>query len=134
MRLTTQGQIICKESDDEAQTYYDWILDQADDEVVSSWQDMNRRAVTQGLSADTSRFDSDRARGEGRIFVSGVVLVGSPRTVAERIVAVQRAGLDGLHLGFLDFDELDFFAERVLPLLQEGRATLASPRQAAGRR
>ena len=51
LRLTTQGQIICKESDDEAQTYYDWILDQADDEVVSSWQDMNRRAVTQGLDA-----------------------------------------------------------------------------------
>ena len=119
LRLTTQGQIICKESDDEAQAYYEWILAEADDEVVSSWQDMNRRAVAQGLSTDTSRFDSDRARGEGRIFVSGVILVGSPRTIAERIVEVQRAGLDGLHLGFLDFDELDFFAERVLPLLSE---------------
>jgi alkanesulfonate monooxygenase SsuD/methylene tetrahydromethanopterin reductase-like flavin-dependent oxidoreductase (luciferase family) len=119
LRLTTQGQIVCKESDDEAQTYYQSIIDQADDEVVSSWQDMNRRAVAQGLTTDTSRFDSDRARGEGRIFVSGVILVGSPRTIADRILEVQRAGLDGLHLGFLDFDELDFFTERVLPLLRE---------------
>src|SRR6266540_2823790 len=119
VRLVTQGQIICKETDDEAQAYYQWIIDNADDEVVGSWQDMNRRAVAGGLTQDTSRFDSERARGEGRIFVSGVVLVGSPRTIAERLIEVQRAGLDGLHLGFLDFDELDFFAERVMPLLRE---------------
>lgn len=119
LRIVTQGQVICRETDDEAQAAYQWILDQADDEVVGAWQAMNRQAVARGLTQDTSRFDSDRARGEGRIFISGVVLVGSPRTVAERLVEVRRAGLDGLHLGFLDFDELDFFAERVLPLLRE---------------
>ena len=119
LRLVTQGHIICKETDEEAEAYYRWILDNADNEVVGAWQDMNRQAVARGLTRDTSRFDSDRARGEGRIFVSGVVLVGSPQTVAERLIEVQRAGLDGLHLGFLDFDELDFFAERVIPLLRE---------------
>ena len=119
LRLVTQGQIICKETDDEAQAYYQQILDQADDEVVGAWQDMNRQAVARGLTQDTSRFESERARGEGRIFISGVVLVGSPRTIAERLIEVRQAGLDGLHLGFLDFDELDYFAERVLPLLEE---------------
>ena len=119
LRIVTQGHVICKASDHEAQAYYQWILDNADDEVVGAWQEMNRQAVAHGLTQDSSRFDSNRARGEGRIFVSGVVLVGSPRTIVERMIEVKRAGLDGLHLGFLDFDELDFFAERVLPLVRE---------------
>jgi FMNH2-dependent dimethyl sulfone monooxygenase len=119
LRLSTQGIIVCKETDDEAQAYYEWIIANAADDVVAAWQEQSRQAVARGLSQDTSRFASDRAKGEGRVFVSGVVIVGSPRTVAEQLIAIQRVGIDGLHLGFLDYDELDFFGARVLPLLRE---------------
>lgn len=119
LRLSTQAIVVCKETDAEAEAYYQWIVDNAADDAVAAWQEQSRQAVALGLTQDTSRFASERAKGEGRIFASGVVVVGSPATVTERLIEIRDVGIDGVHLGFLDYDELDFFAARVLPLLRE---------------
>lgn len=119
LRLLTQALVFCRESDDEAEGYYRWVVENAADDAVEAWQAASRRAAQAGISRDTSRFASDRARGEGRVFVSGVPVVGSPRRVVEHLQALQRVGLDGVHLGFLDYDDLDVVGQRVLPLLRE---------------
>ena len=119
LRLLTQALIFCQETDEQAEEYYQSVIDQTDDSSVAAWQEASRRAVATGLSQDTSRFAGDRAQGEGRVFVSGLPVVGSPRTIAERLIELRRVGLDGVHLGFLDYDELDYFGAEVLPLLQE---------------
>lgn len=117
LRLLTQGLIFARDTDAEARAFYDWVIAQADDSAIAAWQDASRRAVAAGLSQDTTRFAGDRARGEGRVFVSGLPIVGSPRTVVDRILALRAAGIDGIHLGFLDYDEIDTFGATILPLL-----------------
>ncbi len=119
LRLLTQALVFCRDTDDQAEEYYRWVVESADESAVAAWQEQSRRAFTAGISRDTSRFASDRARGEGRVFVSGVPVVGSPRTVAEKLMALRQVGLDGVHLGFFDYNELDPFGARVLPMLRE---------------
>lgn len=119
LRLLTQALIFCRATDREAQEYFQWVVDNADESAVEAWQAAARRAFDAGLTQDTSRFASDRARGEGRIIVSGLPIIGSPQTIVDRLIELRQVGLDGVHLGFLDYDELDLFGAQVLPLLQE---------------
>jgi FMNH2-dependent dimethyl sulfone monooxygenase len=56
-------------------------------------------------------------------------LIGTPQQVAERIVALKRAGADLILLGFLHFqEEVAYFGQHVIPLVraleQEERATV----------
>ena len=47
-------------------------------------------------------------------------LIGTPRQVAERIVALKRAGADLILLGFLHFqEEVEYFGRHVIPLVRE---------------
>jgi FMNH2-dependent dimethyl sulfone monooxygenase len=47
-------------------------------------------------------------------------LIGTPRQIAERIIALKDAGADLILLGFLHFqEEVAFFGEHVLPLVRE---------------
>ena len=47
-------------------------------------------------------------------------IVGSPEQVAEQLVEISAAGLDGVAMAFVDQDEdLAFFGETVMPLLRE---------------
>jgi FMNH2-dependent dimethyl sulfone monooxygenase len=47
-------------------------------------------------------------------------LIGTPRQVAERIVALKEAGADLVLLGFLHFqEEVAYFGERVIPLVRQ---------------
>ncbi|HEX2170959.1 MAG TPA: LLM class flavin-dependent oxidoreductase, partial [Dehalococcoidia bacterium] len=119
IRLLTQALIFSQDTDAAAEAYYQWVIDSADDRAVAAWQDASRRAVAAGLTQDTSRFASDRAKGEGRVFVSGLPVVGSPQTLVDRLIELRRVGIDGVHLGFLDYDELDYFGAKILPLMQE---------------
>lgn len=119
LKLLTQALIYVKDTDAEAEAYFQWVVDHADDRAVAAWQNVSRGAVAAGLTQDTSRFASDRAKGAGRVFVSGLPIVGSPQTIVDRLIALRGVGLDGVHLGFLDYDEIDYFGARVLPLLKE---------------
>ncbi|MDR6213381.1 alkanesulfonate monooxygenase SsuD/methylene tetrahydromethanopterin reductase-like flavin-dependent oxidoreductase (luciferase family) [Paracidovorax wautersii] len=47
-------------------------------------------------------------------------LIGTPRQVAERIVALKAVGVDLILAGFLHFiEEVEYFGEKVLPLVRE---------------
>ncbi|KTR05552.1 alkanesulfonate monooxygenase [Aureimonas ureilytica] len=59
-------------------------------------------------------------------------LIGTPLQVAERIVALKRAGADLILLGFLHFqEEVEHFGRTVIPLVRELEASQASHRLAA---
>jgi FMNH2-dependent dimethyl sulfone monooxygenase len=46
-------------------------------------------------------------------------ITGSPEDVADAIERLKEAGFDGIQIGFYDYGpDLDFFAERVTPLLK----------------
>ena len=47
-------------------------------------------------------------------------LIGTPEQVAERIVAYKKLGVDLVLGGFLHFqEEIEYFGQRVLPLVRE---------------
>ena len=47
-------------------------------------------------------------------------LIGTPRQIAERIVALKAVGVDLVLAGFLHFqEEVEYFGKRVLPLVRE---------------
>jgi len=103
--------VVCRETAAEARAYRDAIVAHADE---GSFQ----------------RFDSDahawrgnidqRTQAAARAVGGNVSITGSPEEVADTIVRLHRAGVDGVQLSFFDFKpDLDFFGDRVLPLLRE---------------
>jgi dimethylsulfone monooxygenase len=58
-------------------------------------------------------------------------LVGTPEQIAERIVALEQAGVDLLLLQFSpQYEEMERFAEEVMPLVQ-GRGAAAAAAEPA---
>lgn len=51
-------------------------------------------------------------------------LIGTPRQIAQRIVALKALGVDLVLAGFLHFqEEVEYFGRRVLPLVRELEAS-----------
>jgi dimethylsulfone monooxygenase len=58
-------------------------------------------------------------------------LIGTPQQIAERIVALKAVGVDLVLLGFLHFqEEVEFFGQRVIPLVRELEAKLGLAKDA----
>lgn len=111
IRTLLNPMVICRETEAEAWAYHDAI-------------------VAHGDEGSFHRFDSDahawrgnaaqRSSAAARSVGGNVAMVGSPQRIADYIVRLHRAGVDGVQLSFFDFKpDLEFFGERVLPLLRE---------------
>jgi FMNH2-dependent dimethyl sulfone monooxygenase len=111
IRTLINPMVICRETAAEARAYHDAI-------------------VAHGDEGSFHRFESDahawrgnaeqRSQAAARAVGGNISIVGSPQQIADYIVRLHQAGLDGVQLSFFDFQpDLDFFGERVLPLLRE---------------
>jgi FMNH2-dependent dimethyl sulfone monooxygenase len=59
-------------------------------------------------------------------------LIGTPEQIAQRIVALKKIGVNLVLGGFLHFrEEVEYFGERVLPLVRELEATVLPAEVAA---
>jgi FMNH2-dependent dimethyl sulfone monooxygenase len=59
-------------------------------------------------------------RDTGRGLGGNIEIVGTPEQVVEQLVALKQAGIDGVQLGFFDFEkDLAHFGERILPLMKQ---------------
>lgn len=102
--------IICKPTREEAFAYRDAIAEKAD--MVS-------------INAYTARHNGGDGAGwvkhvpADRVLGGHVQIIGSPEDVADQIEALHRAGIDGIQIGFYDYEpELAYFSQAVLPLLE----------------
>lgn len=117
--------IVCRETEKEARAAYDRIAAGEDTAAVD-----RLFGRFQSASAESWR---GHARSQ-RVVGGNIQIVGTPQQVAERCVQLQKAGCDGIQICFFDFaPELEFFGERVLPLLKQAglRAPEAPQRRAA---
>lgn len=123
VRFGVNGFMVARDSEAEARDVLREIIDRADREAVEGFGS----AVTQaGKSApdgtgmwQDSTFEDLVQYNDG--FRTG--LVGTPEQVAEQAIRHKRAGADLLLLGFLHFqEEVEYFGERVLPLIREMEA------------
>ena len=57
-------------------------------------------------------------------------LIGTPQQIAERIIELKKVGVDLILSGFLHFiEEVEYFGQKVLPLVRELEAQQAMPVQ-----
>jgi len=81
-----------------------------------------------GLEAGNRQYDSDAhawrgrkdgTRNVGRGLGGNIEIVGTPEQVVEQLIALKAAGIDGIQIGFFDFEkDLAHFGASILPLLK----------------
>jgi len=112
LRSLVNPMIICRETEREAIRYRDAIVAHADHGAIEGY-------------ARKGKFDSDAHAWRNHKAVErsvgwNIQIVGSPEQVADYIIRLNRTGLDGMQVSFFDFEpDLQFFGERVLPLLYQ---------------
>lgn len=108
VRTIINPMIVCRESEREAWDYHDAIAAHGD--PTANFLDSDAHAW---------RGRGDR-QAESRAVGGNIRIVGSPEQVADYIVRLKKAGIDGVQLSFFDFaPDLEFFGSRVLPLLRQ---------------
>ncbi len=101
--------IICRSTREEAYAYRDAIVAQADVESIAAYTARHKGGDAQGWK---QHIPADRVLG------GHIQIIGDPQDVAEALQQLYDAGINGVQLGFYDYEpELKFFAEQVLPLL-----------------
>lgn len=106
--------VICRDSKEEAEAVYGEILARGD------WK--GAEEVMETLSINSESF-GDTLRDFQARFVVGFgtnVVVGTPEMVVEELQALSDAGVRGVMMGFVNYDEeIDFFGDKIMPLLRE---------------
>ncbi len=111
--ILSYGNIISRETEKETEELYKQILDMGDWDVAKS--------VSQGLGSQSGSFDQIKAMQERFITgYGGYPLIGTPEQIVDQLVKISDAGVDGMLLGFLDYNEdLKFFGDKILPLMKQ---------------
>jgi FMNH2-dependent dimethyl sulfone monooxygenase len=103
--------IVCKSTRAEAYAYRDAIVEHADLASIAAYTNRHSNGDAQGW---LQHVPADRVLG------GHIQIIGDPDDVAKAIGELHEAGLDGIQIGFYDYDpDLAFFAENVLPRLEK---------------
>ncbi|KAF7277668.1 hypothetical protein GWI33_000906, partial [Rhynchophorus ferrugineus] len=121
-----------RDTEEEAQAVLQKIIDQANPEAVNAFDDATREAGAASPEGEgnwaQSTFEDLVQYNDG--FKTN--LIGTPQQVAERIVALKEVGVDLVLAGFLHFiEEVEYFGEKVLPLVRELEAKKQAQLKAA---
>lgn len=119
--------IIARDTEEEAKAVLQEIIDKADPEAVNAFGDAVKQAGKASPEGEgnwaKSTFQDLVQYNDG--FKTN--LIGTPRQIAERIVALKAVGVDLVLSGFLHFqEEVAYFGEKVLPLVRELEARAAA--------
>jgi FMNH2-dependent dimethyl sulfone monooxygenase len=120
VRFAVNSFVIARETEEEAHAVLASIIDQADPEAVNAFGGAVKEAGQaspegQGMWSN-SGFKDLVQYNDG--FKTN--LIGTPRQIAERIVALKDIGVDLVLCAFLHFqEEVAYFGERVMPLVRE---------------
>ncbi|MBC3372963.1 dimethyl sulfone monooxygenase SfnG [Pseudomonas sp. SWRI92] len=112
--------VIARDTEEEARAVLAQIIDQADPEAVNAFGDAAKQAGKASPEGEgnwaKSSFEDLVQYNDG--FKTN--LIGTPRQIAERIVALKAVGVDLVLAAFLHFqEEVEYFGQRVLPLVRE---------------
>lgn len=116
LRVFTPVHMVCRPTRQEALDYYDhYATKNADKGAVDNYIAENSRAGKRALAA---AMQLQRKRIAGGFGSYG--MAGSPRDIADEIIALHEAGFAGISISFVNFvAELPLFISDVLPLLEK---------------
>lgn len=102
--------IICKPTHAEAIEYANAIASRPDRGSIANYDARHKSGDAHGW---VEHVPADRVLG------GHVQIIGSPEEVAEQLEGLHRGGIDGVQLGFYDYEpELKYFVEAVIPILE----------------
>ncbi len=124
VKIGVNAFIIARETEEQARAVLQEIIDQADPEAVNAFGDAAKQAGKASPEGEgnwaKSTFEDLVQYNDG--FKTN--LIGTPKQIAERIVALKAVGVDLVLSAFLHFqEEVAYFGEHVLPLVRELEAS-----------
>jgi len=111
----TVGLVVCRPTMKEAQEYFQYaIVDNAD------WTAMDSMMARRNLDSRAVGIDDyDKKRLAAAVNMAGLPIVGDPDYVTARLADYATAGLSGVAISFVNFnDEVPYFCQQVLPRLE----------------
>ena len=127
VKIGVNAFIIARDTEQEAQSVLQEIIDKANIQAVNAFGDATREAGAASIEGEgnwaKSTFEDLVQYNDG--FKTN--LIGTPQQIAERIVALKNVGVDLILSGFLHcIEEVEYFGQKVLPLVR----TLEAKQQA----
>lgn len=114
--LLTTTHVVCRDTDAEAQRYYDYYANEMADTEAVDFHQRKKDAHYGAVEPDAVRLERQRYAGG----TGSYPLIGRPETIAEKIVKICELGFSGATISFVNFnEELPYFVDRVLPLLRQ---------------
>ena len=114
--LYTVCHVVCRSTGAEAEAYYERYASREADHAAVDAHMAGKKEFSS--SHDKEAYDRYRQRFAGG--AGSYPLVGTPEKIAGDMRAISELGYAGIALSFVNYvDELPFFCDRVLPLLQE---------------
>ncbi|EMD9436472.1 dimethyl sulfone monooxygenase SfnG [Burkholderia cepacia] len=120
VRIGVNAFVIARDTEEEAQAVLDDIIRHAHVEAVHAFGDAVKQA---GKASPEGEGNWAKSTFEDLVQYNDgfrTNLIGTPQQIAERIVALKAIGVDLVLAGFLHFiEEVEYFGQRVLPLVRE---------------
>jgi FMNH2-dependent dimethyl sulfone monooxygenase len=127
VRIGVNAFVIARDTEEEAQAVLQDILRHAHVEAVHAFGDAVKQA---GRASPEGEGNWAKSTFEDLVQYNDgfrTNLIGTPRQIAERIVALKAIGVDLVLTGFLHFiEEVEYFGREVLPLVRELEAAQAA--------
>lgn len=119
VKIGVNAFIIARDTEEEAQSVLQEIIDKANIQAVNAFGDATREAGAASLEGEgnwaKSTFEDLVQYNDG--FKTN--LIGTPQQIAERILALKNVGVDLILSGFLHcIEEVEYFGQKVLPLVR----------------
>jgi alkanesulfonate monooxygenase SsuD/methylene tetrahydromethanopterin reductase-like flavin-dependent oxidoreductase (luciferase family) len=115
IEVFTNGQVICRPTQQEADDYYHYAnIDNPD------WRAIEGQMTLRGITRENTNPDEFDAKLKyyASNFIGGFPFVGTPDRIAEQLINLSRVGLRGIAISFVNYlEEISFFCDEVLPRL-----------------
>ena len=127
VKIGVNAFVIARDTEEEAQAVLQEIVAKANVQAVRSFSDATREA-----GAATAEGEGNWAKSTFEDLVQyndgfRTNLIGTPQQIAERIIELKKVGVDLILSGFLHFiEEVEYFGQKVLPLVRELEAQQAT--------
>jgi FMNH2-dependent dimethyl sulfone monooxygenase len=122
IRTIINPHVICRDTEKEARAQYQSILDHQDPVAADNFH-------ATFASGDQSSWK--QATRDQWVIGGNVHLVGTPEQIVDWFIRLKRAGCDGVQVNFFDFiPDLEFFGQRVIPLMHQAGLRVAMAAQA----
>ncbi len=120
VKIGVNAFIIARDTEEEAKAVLQEIIEKANPEAVNAFGDATRQA---GAASPEQEGNWAKSSFEDLVQYNDgfkTNLIGTPQQIAERIVALKAIGVDLILSAFLHFiEEVEYFGEKVLPLVRE---------------